>query len=370
MIRFTSYLFILLAMAGRAAASPSSQPVAMLNGSGGNIVCFSGDGSRILTAGKDEARVWDASTFRPVSDPIKNLEDITCASISSDGRRILIGGGTVARVWDAATGRPITEGLRQGGSGPITALLSPDGSIAITAVKDGPSDRPVPTEPYAGDSSVKIWDVATGKVIRQLKHDWYVPFMAISPDGQRLVTVSASLRGKTRLWEIKTGRLLAEEDDAIASWWPPSFSADGERFAAAFWYEFRLFDADSGKLMAKNNDFRHDELLHGVALSPDGATVATATQEARTRVWDALTGKPKRFIGTEMDASCIRFAPDSRLLYIGASTDTGLWNIVTGKRVLDLRDANDTKMPAFSPDGRLIAVPDWKATGIWRIPPQ
>ena len=124
MIRLASCLFILLATAGRAAASPSPQPVAMLNGSGGNIVCFSGDGSRILTAGKDEARVWDASTFRPVSDPIKNLEDITCAAISSDGSASSIGGGTVARVWDAATGRPITEELRHGGSGAITALSS------------------------------------------------------------------------------------------------------------------------------------------------------------------------------------------------------------------------------------------------------
>ncbi|MEB3317945.1 MAG: hypothetical protein VKO39_07390, partial [Cyanobacteriota bacterium] len=71
---------------------------------------FSGDGSRIVSAGADgTVRVWDAKSGKGIGEPLRGHQGLVLsASYSGDGSRIVSAGadGTV-RVWDPAWTDPI-----------------------------------------------------------------------------------------------------------------------------------------------------------------------------------------------------------------------------------------------------------------------
>lgn len=149
--------------------------VGTLRGCGGTCVEFSRDGTRLLTAGRDEARVWDAHTLQPVTPPLKHGATITTAEFSHDGKRVVTGGGPWARVWDARTGKPLTARIQHGTSATILARLSPDGTKLLTGgiLYDGHEEHAETKD----DRIVRLWDVATGKQILELKQ---IPLRSLS----------------------------------------------------------------------------------------------------------------------------------------------------------------------------------------------
>ncbi|MCX6930139.1 MAG: protein kinase, partial [Verrucomicrobia bacterium] len=73
---------------------------------------FSPDGKRVLTVSTNVARVWDAQTGQPLTEPLKHTRAVNSAQFSPDGKRIVTASGDIndgARVWDAQTGQPLTE---------------------------------------------------------------------------------------------------------------------------------------------------------------------------------------------------------------------------------------------------------------------
>jgi WD40 repeat protein len=87
-----------------------------------NAGCFgeySPDDRRLLTASRNGiARIWDANTGRPMTEPLNHEGAIYAARFSPDGSRFVTAGGPsdnqkpgYAQVWNTATGRPLTERL-------------------------------------------------------------------------------------------------------------------------------------------------------------------------------------------------------------------------------------------------------------------
>ena len=106
---------------------------------------FSPDGQRVVTASADKtARVWDAKTGLPLTEPLKHDGAVNSAQFSPDGRRVVTASDDkTARVWDAKTGLPLTEPLKHDGA-VISAQFSPDGQRVVTA---------------SYEKSVRIWEV-------------------------------------------------------------------------------------------------------------------------------------------------------------------------------------------------------------------
>jgi WD40 repeat protein/tRNA A-37 threonylcarbamoyl transferase component Bud32 len=69
------------------------------------------DGRLAATASLDQtARIWNARTAAPVTDPLVHAAAVNCVHFSPDGLRLATSTrGNVARVWDAATGQPLTD---------------------------------------------------------------------------------------------------------------------------------------------------------------------------------------------------------------------------------------------------------------------
>jgi hypothetical protein len=95
--------------------------IALAHSNGVESVSFSADGRRIVTASWDKtARVWDAETGKPLSEPLRHQDWVGSAVFSPDGRRIVTASfDKTARIWDAETGKQFGEPLRH--EGPVVS---------------------------------------------------------------------------------------------------------------------------------------------------------------------------------------------------------------------------------------------------------
>jgi len=106
---------------------------------------FSPDGKRVVTASWDNtARVWDAETGQPLTEPLKHKNWVLCAQFSPDGKRIVTASSDyTARVWDSQTGQPLSEPLKHRYM-VNSAQFSPDGKRIVTA---------------SFDATARVWDI-------------------------------------------------------------------------------------------------------------------------------------------------------------------------------------------------------------------
>jgi WD40 repeat protein len=109
-------------------------------------------------------------------------------AIAPDGKTILSGSNEkTARLWDVATGKEIRQFV--GHTASIWRVaFAPDGKTVLTASTDG---------------TARLWDVATGAEMRRLQgHTDLVRAVAYAPDGKTVVTGSAD--HTARQWHVST----------------------------------------------------------------------------------------------------------------------------------------------------------------------
>ena len=138
------------------------------------------------------ARLWDATTGRPLGLPMIHQGALQAVAFSPDGKTVLTGStDKTARLWDAATGRPF--GLPMTHQGAVWAVaFSPDGKTVLT----GSEDR-----------TARLWDAATGRPLGlPMTSSWPGLAVAFSPDGKTVLT--GSWDRTARLWDAATGRPL------------------------------------------------------------------------------------------------------------------------------------------------------------------
>ncbi len=102
----------------------------------------------------------------------------------------------------------------------------------------------------------------------------------------------------------------------------------------------------------------HQGDVRSVAVSRDGAWVASAGRDSRVILWSVSSGRPLRILeGHSEGVWCVAFAPHAAILASGGGDQTvRLWSAETGELLATLTGHGSTvHQLAFSPDGKTLA---------------
>jgi WD40 repeat protein/predicted Ser/Thr protein kinase len=308
---------------------------------------YSPDGQWVASAGTDRTvRVWRAAGRQDVAVLHGHTGAVTGVAFAPDGRRLasLSGKATfewtlddTVRVWDVDA-RATLPVLRGHTSYVYPVAFSPDGRWLASGGWDG---------------KVRLWDAATGELCTTLPHPDYVHSLAFLPDGPWLVTGSYG-DDRLRIWDLTTARVLRDIPGPGRNFRSLTVSPDGRRVAA--WAEgsqLRVYDLKSGERLFEAEG-------KPLAYSPDGRWLAIilAADEKTVVLLDVRThARVATFQGHEKAVSSATFSPDSRLLASCSLDHTvRLWPI-DGGACRELTGHTDQVFAAaFHPDGKRLAT--------------
>jgi WD40 repeat protein len=225
---------------------------------------FSPDGARIVTANGDDApKLWDAETGRLVATLAGDEGRVYNAAFSPDSRTVATETwrGTVM-LWDASDGR-LKSALRA--KEIDYSYFNSDKVYGSPSFAFSPDSRRVVT---FRDRRTQLWDVASGSLVETLGKSGSRS-VAFSPDS-RVLAAAGEGSASARLWEVASGRLLRQLPPAEKATRHVVFSPDGRTLLTASDAGLMFWDAASGELLATL-----DRARFPARFSPDGRMLAT-----------------------------------------------------------------------------------------------
>ena len=310
---------------------------------------------------------------------------VSSLAFTPDGTWVISGSGwptgdRTVRVWEVATGKevrrfdtaampknPGTSGGREAPGEVYTVAVTPDGVHAVTGATGG---------------AVGVWEIATGKLVRQFdKHTATVFGAAVSPKGD--VVLSGGRDSIGRLWNLATGDELLQLSGHRSWVRSVAVSPDGKRaLTGSYDQVMRLWDLDKAEML---HEFKGDGWVWDLAFAPSGK-LAVAAVGNHVHLWDLDSGELVRSLsGHGGGTTAVDVSRDGRWVVSGGYDNmVRLWNVDTGELLETYTGHRDWVFDVkFAPDGRHVASAGggrYTATGgteagidftlrLWKLPP-
>jgi WD40 repeat protein/serine/threonine protein kinase len=307
---------------------------------------------KLLDDCPEDLRQWEwdylmrLCRFEPLV--LRDTSGVNSVAFHPDGNQIAAAcGDSTVKVWDLKTGKVI-QTLRGHKSYVFSvAFRPPDGRFLASA---------------SADRTIRVWDLTTGAKVFECgghlgEFNGMAYAVAFSPDGRHLLAGSED--GSAILWDAADGREVRRlpekhENTAVSV----AFSRDGRLLASGSWGGvLRIWEARTGRLL--HSIPAHDHRISAIAFDPDGRWLATASADRTVKVWDATTGEPLRTLHGHVGLILgLAFSPNGRRLFSSGGEDKSVkvWDPLTGREILDLRGhASLCQCVTLSPDGRRLA---------------
>jgi WD40 repeat protein len=297
-----------------------------------------GDGAKPRALDGPRGTVW-AVTFSPDGSMVAAASDVSKREIE-DGKPVNVLEAGEVLVWTVPRGT-------------LRATLKWTKS-QIVSVAFAPDNR---TVAGGGFEEIRLWDATTGELKHRLiGFAGQAEALAFSSDGKALVSINSWFdKNEVRIWDAQTGQLrrtLANEgkDSQLKSL---ALSRDGKTIVTGghlpqFRGQIKIWDADSGTLQ---RTIAADKWVDSVALSPDGATLASPISFV-IKLWDAKTGAEKGAI--DEFVSTLAYSRDGKTL-VGTLNDQVVFIDLARKEAAKKFAVNGSRF-ALSPDGQLLAT--------------
>ena len=354
---------------------------------------FTRDGRRFLTVGTEGYKVWSAARGVLLFGLPKVFSWYATGALSPDGNTLYTADtvSPVSEAWSVRS-RSRLYSLDLHSAGVTAAALDADGARLLLASADGTADiwntgiNPVWGWQFAVEWPYRVRFTRGGSrlllaagtanggqasAVNTQSHatDWRYPAHASylydvteNPAGDQILTASAD--GTAGLWDARDGTPVAVLDGDSQPVLQARYSPDGSRAitiagglnqgsdrAGALW--------DAGSV-ARIATLSHQGLINAFSFSPDGRQLATASDDARIKLWDAATGRLlKTLEGHTAAVWSVAFSGDGqRLLSAGHDHRVRIWNASSGEV---LKELSDPAMGAifraeFTPDEQRVAL--------------
>jgi WD40 repeat protein len=358
-----------------------------------NSARFNGNDSLAMTTGSDGIiQIWNTSTGQITRSIYASSERLYLAVFSKDGAKILSSGADdTTRIWNTKTGELIKE--MESGSG--AANFSPDGNRFVTAANNnkdilvvnskdaktvltlkGHTDYVYEAEfsPDGGrivsssdDTTAKVWDAKTGKLIRSFKHTEYVLDAAFMAGNSRIVTGDDG--GFMRIWDVTTGKELKNQKIGESGIGVVVVSQDQTKFlTGSYDSTIRLWDAKTFKEIRAFKG--HERAIYSLSFGLKDQKIISASSDGTAKIWDLKTGKQLfSYNKHTFNTNSVMFSADNKKILISTSLrDVRIMDTETGKELLKFRIGEVLAGAALSPDGvNFVTASDvhgdvWNAT--------
>ncbi len=312
---------------------------------------------------------------------------VNSVAISPDGQTVVsVSDDETIKIWQLSTGEELRT-LTGHSKSVNSVAISPDGQTVVSG---------------SSDKTIKIWQLSTGQELRTLEGDGSVLSLAISPDGQILVSSShtvVSVRSvvnynseshtvvmgndyntinKVKIWQLSTGvelRTLTGHSGSVSSL---AISPDGQTVVSGSDDKtIKIWDLSTGQEL---RTLTGAGWVLSLAISPDGQILASSDTvmgsmgclfDTTIKIWQLSTGVELRTLTVdfELDIISLAISPDGQTLVIGGDATITIWDLSTGQELGTLTGHSDSvNSVAISPDGQTLVSGSGDGTiNIWRV---
>jgi serine/threonine protein kinase len=281
-----------------------------------NFLAFSPDSKRVAIDHGWNIKLVELETGKLISDiapgrpRIGNFNSVMSADIASDGRIIASHEDQMIRVWDQ-TGAQKVRDLGDGALGAQFTDLnySRQGKWVV-----GRS----PTE-------MRLWDLETGKQIRQYPSPSPVKSLDLHPNGRRIVSVHED--NVIRIWDALTGEPFAEFPDDTKKIGRVVFSRDGNQLlclpqGAA---DFLVVSPENGQMIQAFAGAAANVL--SAAFFPSGRRIASVHANDMFCVWGIATGELLHFMPLDKEVRSLGISPDGKYVVVILKGEAVLYRV-------------------------------------------